>query len=121
MDIYKQEIFGPVVCCIDVDNLDEAIRLVNNSPYGNGTSIFTSSGIHARQYQHEIEVGQVGINLPIPVPLPFFSFTGWKGSFMGDLHAYGKQAVKFYSKTKTITASWKRTPAEAPNMSISLK
>ena len=121
MDIYKQEIFGPVVCCINVDSLDDAIKLVNDSPYGNGTSIFTSSGINARQYQHEIEVGQVGINLPIPVPMPFFSFTGWKGSFMGDLHAYGKQAVKFYTKTKTITASWKRTSASAPNMSISLK
>ncbi len=121
MDIYKQEIFGPVVCCINVDNLEEAISLVNNSPYGNGTSIFTNSGVHARQYQHEIEVGQVGINIPIPVPLPFFSFTGWKGSFMGDLHAYGKQAVKFYTKTKTITASWKRTSATTPNMSISLK
>ncbi len=121
MDIYQQEIFGPVVCCLNVENLDEAIQLVNNSPYGNGTSIFTTSGMHARQYQHEIEVGQVGINLPIPVPLPFFSFTGWKGSFMGDLHAYGKQAVKFYTKTKTITASWKRSPATAPNMSISLK
>ena len=121
MDIYKQEIFGPVVCCLNVNTLDDAIHLVNDSPYGNGTSIFTSSGIHARQYQHEIEVGQVGINLPIPVPLPFFSFTGWKGSFMGDLHAYGKQAVKFYTKTKTITASWKRSPAAAPNMSISLK
>ena len=124
MDIYRQEIFGPVVCCINVDSLDEAINLVNDSPYGNGTSIFTSSGVHARQYQHEIQVGQVGINLPIPVPLPFFSFTGWKGSFMGDLHAYGKQAVKFYTKTKTITASWKcssHTATQAPNMSISLK
>ena len=124
MDIYQQEIFGPVVCCLNVENLQEAIALVNASPYGNGTSIFTSSGVHARQYQHEIEVGQVGINLPIPVPLPFFSFTGWKGSFMGDLHAYGKQAVKFYTKTKTITASWKQTAhssAQVPNMSISLK
>lgn len=121
MDIYKQEIFGPVVCCINVDDLDEAITLVNNNPYGNGTSIFTNSGVHARQYQHEIEVGQVGINIPIPVPLPFFSFTGWKGSFMGDLHAYGKQAVKFYTKTKTITASWKRASTTTPNMSISLK
>lgn len=121
MDIYKQEIFGPVVCCINVDNLDDAIQLVNNSPYGNGTSIFTTSGITARQYQHEIEVGQVGINLPIPVPLPFFSFTGWKGSFMGDLHAYGKQAVKFYTKTKTVTASWKQASTTTPNMSIALK
>jgi malonate-semialdehyde dehydrogenase (acetylating)/methylmalonate-semialdehyde dehydrogenase len=124
MDIYQQEIFGPVICCMKVDSLSEAIHLVNSNPYGNGTSIFTSSGVHARHYQHEIEVGQVGINLPIPVPLPFFSFTGWKGSFMGDLHAYGKQAVRFYTKTKTITASWKlasQTSGQAPNMSISLK
>jgi malonate-semialdehyde dehydrogenase (acetylating)/methylmalonate-semialdehyde dehydrogenase len=121
MDIYKEEIFGPVVSCINVDTLDEAIALVNQNPYGNGTSIFTQSGISARKYQHEIEVGQVGINLPIPVPLPFFSFTGWKGSFMGDLHAYGKQAVRFYTETKTITASWKSASVQAPNMSISLK
>jgi len=121
MDIYKEEIFGPVVSCINVDSLDEALTLVNKNPYGNGTSIFTTSGVHARKYQHEVEVGQVGINLPIPVPLPFFSFTGWKGSFMGDLHAYGKQAVRFYTETKTVTASWKEASTQTPNMSISLK
>jgi len=121
MDIYKEEIFGPVVSCISVNSFNEAIALVNSNPYGNGTSIFTTSGVHARRYQHEVEVGQVGINLPIPVPLPFFSFTGWKGSFMGDLHAYGKQAVRFYTETKTITASWKEPTTHAPNMSISLK
>jgi len=121
MEIYQQEIFGPVVCCMNVDSLDDALTLVNSSPYGNGTSIFTRSGVSARRYQHEVTVGQVGINLAIPVPLPFFSFTGWKGSFMGDLHAYGKQAVRFYTETKTITSSWKDTPAQAPNMSISLK
>jgi malonate-semialdehyde dehydrogenase (acetylating)/methylmalonate-semialdehyde dehydrogenase len=121
MDIYKEEIFGPVVSCMQADSLEDAIELVNNCPYGNGTSIFTASGASARKYQHDIEVGQVGINLAIPVPLPFFSFTGWKGSFMGDLHAYGKQAVRFYTETKTITANWKTSPAQAPNMSISLK
>lgn len=121
MEIYKEEIFGPVVCCMNVASLDEALALVNASPYGNGTSIFTTSGIHARKYQHEVQVGQVGINIPIPVPLPFFSFTGWKGSFMGDLHAYGKQAVRFYTETKTITASWKEATTHTPNMSIALK
>lgn len=121
MDIYKEEIFGPVVSCLNVASLDEALELVNNSPYGNGTSIFTSSGINARRYQHEVSVGQVGINIPIPVPLPFFSFTGWKGSFMGDLHAYGKQAVRFYTETKTVTSSWKSSPSQGPNMSIALK
>ncbi|MEQ5836772.1 CoA-acylating methylmalonate-semialdehyde dehydrogenase [Marinobacter sp. NFXS9] len=119
MDIYKEEIFGPVLSCMEVDNLGEAIELINNSPYGNGTSIFTNSGGAARRFQHEIEVGQVGINIPIPVPLPFFSFTGWKGSFYGDQHAYGKQAVKFYTETKTITARWFSSDAVAgPNFSI---
>jgi malonate-semialdehyde dehydrogenase (acetylating) / methylmalonate-semialdehyde dehydrogenase len=128
MSIYQQEIFGPVLCCMVVDTLDEAIALVNNNPYGNGTSIFTSSGGAARKYQHEIEVGQVGINVPIPVPLPFFSFTGWKNSFYGDLHAYGKQAIRFYTETKTITARWFDEEAntqsgagEQPNMTINLR
>ncbi|TKV69232.1 CoA-acylating methylmalonate-semialdehyde dehydrogenase [Marinobacter panjinensis] len=122
MDIYKEEIFGPVLCCMEVDTLADAIALVNDSPYGNGTSIFTNSGGAARRYQHEIEVGQVGINVPIPVPLPFFSFTGWKGSFYGDQHAYGKQAVKFYTETKTITARWFNSDAVAEtNFSIRMR
>lgn len=124
MSIYKEEIFGPVLCCIESDSLDAAIELVNASPYGNGTSIFTASGAAARKYQHEIDVGQVGINVPIPVPLPFFSFTGWKGSFYGDQHAYGKQAVRFYTETKTITSRWFESDiavASTPNMSINLR
>lgn len=122
MAIYQQEIFGPVLCCMCVDTLEEAIALVNRNPYGNGTSIFTASGAAARKYQHEIEVGQVGINVPIPVPLPFFSFTGWKNSFYGDLHAYGKQAVRFYTETKTITARWFEDDIPSgPNMTINLR
>ncbi|MFW8589477.1 CoA-acylating methylmalonate-semialdehyde dehydrogenase [Glaciecola sp. 2405UD65-10] len=122
MAIYQQEIFGPVLCCICVDTLDEAIQLVNANPYGNGTSIFTASGGVARKYQSNVEVGQVGINVPIPVPLPFFSFTGWKNSFYGDLHAYGKQAVRFYTETKTITARWFEDDAVSDvNMTIHLK
>jgi len=122
MEIYKQEIFGPVLCCMVVDTLEEAIALVNSNPFGNGTSIFTASGAAARKYQHEIEVGQVGINVPIPVPLPFFSFTGWKNSFYGDLHAYGKQAVRFYTETKTVTARWfENDIPSGPNMTIELK
>lgn len=122
MSIYQQEIFGPVLCCMVVDTLEQAIALVNRNPFGNGTSIFTASGAAARKYQHEIEVGQVGINVPIPVPLPFFSFTGWKNSFYGDLHAYGKQAVRFYSETKTITARWFEDDIPSgPNMTIELK
>ncbi|KFZ31683.1 methylmalonate-semialdehyde dehydrogenase [Pseudidiomarina salinarum] len=124
MEIYKNEIFGPVLCTTEVNSLEEAIALVNANPYGNGTSIFTASGAAARKYQHEVEVGQVGINIPIPVPLPFFSFTGWKGSFFGDLHAYGKQGVRFYSETKTITARWFESDiadASGPNMTIHLQ
>lgn len=123
MSIYKEEIFGPVLSVICVDTLEEAIALINKHPCGNGTSIFTASGAAARKYQHEIEVGQVGINVPIPVPLPFFSFTGWKASFYGDQHAYGKQAVRFYTETKTITARWFESDIEAsgPNMTIHLK
>lgn len=82
MSIYTQEIFGPVLVCIEVETLQEAIELVNRNPYGNGTSIFTANGAAARKYQHEIQVGQVGINVPIPVPLPFFSFTGWRAVSM---------------------------------------
>lgn len=126
MEIYKQEIFGPVLCVINVETLEEAITLINNDFRGNGTAIFTDSGAAARKFQHEVLVGQVGINIPIPVPLPFFSFTGWRGSFLGDLHAYGKQAVRFYTETKTVTARWfeSEIPDSAhkgPNMSIQLK
>ena len=122
MQIYQQEIFGPVLCCMHVDTLAEAIELVNANPFGNGTSIFTASGAAARHYQSNVEVGQVGINVPIPVPLPFFSFTGWKNSFYGDLHAYGKQAIRFYTETKTITARWfDDEAASGPNMTINLK
>ena len=125
MSIYQEEIFGPVLCCMKVDTLEEAIQLINSLEVGNGTSIFTQHGGAARKFQHEILVGQVGINIPIPVPLPFFSFTGWRGSFRGDLHAYGKQAVRFYTETKTITARWTYAEEEVvgtqPNMSINLR
>lgn len=122
MSIYQQEIFGPVLVCLEVDTLDEAIALVNANPYGNGTSVFTASGAAARKFQHEIQVGQVGINVPIPVPLPFFSFTGWRGSFYGDLHAYGKQAVRFYTETKTVTSRWFEDDIPTgPNLTIHLR
>ncbi len=123
MDIYKEEIFGPALLLLKADTLDEAIKIINANPYGNGTSIFTNSGAAARKFQHEIEVGQIGINLPIPVPLPFFSFTGWRKSFFGDLHSYGKQGVRFYTETKTITARWfeEDVPGGNVNMTIALK
>ena len=122
MEIYKEEIFGPVLCCVFVDTLDEAIALINRNPYGNGTSLFTASGAAARKFQQQIEVGQVGINIPIPVPLPFFSFTGWKNSFYGDQHTYGKQGVRFYTETKTVTSRWfDDEVVTGPNMSINLR
>ncbi len=106
MQIYTQEIFGPVLVVLTVDTLDEAIALVNRNPFGNGTGLFTQSGAAARKFQSEIDVGQVGINIPIPVPVPFFSFTGSRGSKLGDLGPYGKQVVQFYTQTKTVTARW---------------
>ena len=106
MRIYQEEVFGPVLVCLNAASLPDAIKLVNSSPYGNGTAVFTTSGAHARQFQYEIDVGQVGINVPIPVPLPFFSFTGSRGSFRGSSHFYGKQGVSFYTQTKTITSNW---------------
>lgn len=126
MSIYKEEIFGPVLVAMEAKTLDAAIEIVNANPYGNGASLFTSSGAAARDFQHRVEAGQVGINLPIPVALPFFSFTGWKGSFYGDLHTYGKQGALFYTETKTITSRWfteKSTEKSAggANMTIRLK
>ncbi|KAJ0048255.1 hypothetical protein Pint_16927 [Pistacia integerrima] len=110
MECYKEEIFGPVLLCMRADSLEEAINIVNKNKYGNGASIFTSSGIAARKFHTEIEAGQVGINVPIPVPLPFFSFTGSKASFAGDLNFYGKAGVNFYTQIKTITQQWKDLP-----------
>ncbi|AWT48338.1 methylmalonate-semialdehyde dehydrogenase (CoA acylating) [Psychrobacter sp. YP14] len=106
MQIYSQEIFGPVLCIMRADSLDEAIEIINANPNGNGTAIFTQSGAAAHKFQQDIDVGQVGINLPIPVPLPMFSFSGSRASKLGDLGPYGKQAVQFYTQTKTVTARW---------------
>ncbi|XP_058190863.1 methylmalonate-semialdehyde dehydrogenase [acylating], mitochondrial [Rhododendron vialii] len=111
MECYKEEIFGPVLLCLQADSLEEAINFVNRNKYGNGASIFTTSGVVARKFQTEIEAGQVGINVPIPVPLPFFSFTGSKASFAGDLNFYGKGGVHFYTQVKTVTQQWKDSPS----------
>ncbi|KAL0484115.1 malonate-/methylmalonate-semialdehyde dehydrogenase [Acrasis kona] len=111
--VYKEEVFGPVLCVMEAETLDDAIKIINNNPYGNGTAIFTRNGPAARHFQHEVDVGQVGINVPIPVPLPFFSFTGSRGSIRGDLNFYGKMGVYFYTKLKTVTASWKEDDVTA--------
>jgi len=106
MAIYEQEIFGPVLVILFAQTLDEAISLINANPNGNGTAVFTQSGASARRFQEEVDVGQVGINVPIPVPVPLFSFTGSRASKLGDLGPYGKQAVLFYTQTKTVTQRW---------------
>ncbi|KAK7203523.1 Aldehyde/histidinol dehydrogenase [Myxozyma melibiosi] len=113
MACYEQEIFGPVLVVVNVDTLDDAIELVNANRYGNGVAIFTKSGPVAAKFQREIEAGQVGINVPIPVPLPMFSFTGNKGSILGDLNFYGKAGLHFYTQLKTVTALWKSDDADA--------
>jgi len=107
---YENEIFAPVLCCVAVDTMEEAMEFTNSNMYGNGTAIFTSNGAAARKFQNEIDVGNVGVNVPIPVPLPMFSFTGSRGSIQGDIHFYGKQGIQFFTKTKTITSSWQYTP-----------
>ena len=121
--VYTHEIFGPVLVIVSVDNLDEAIDLVNRNPYGNGTGIFTQSGAAARKFQNEIDVGQVGINVPIPVPVPYFSFTGSRGSKLGDLGPYGKQVIQFYTQVKTVTSRWFDDETTSPGIhtTISLK
>lgn len=117
---YKEEIFGPVLVVRAVDTLEEAIAVTNRNPYGNGCAIFTSSGAVARKFQHEVDVGQVGINVPIPVPLPFFSFTGSRGSIRGDVHFYGKQGVQFYTQIKTVTSNWDVAKAGSSGPSLSM-
>jgi malonate-semialdehyde dehydrogenase (acetylating)/methylmalonate-semialdehyde dehydrogenase len=106
MSIYQEEIFGPVLVVLRVDTLQQAIDLVNGNPYGNGVAIFTNSGGAARHFEHDIEVGMVGVNVPIPVPMAFFSFGGWKASLFGDLHMHGVEGIQFNTRTKAVTARW---------------
>ncbi len=106
MDSYRNEIFGPVLEVIRARTYDEALRLVNDNPYGNGTAIFTRDGGAARQFQFDAQVGMVGINVPIPVPVAYYSFGGWKGSLFGDLHMYGPEGIQFYTRGKVVTARW---------------
>ncbi|CAL7950331.1 unnamed protein product [Xylocopa violacea] len=107
MRCYTEEIFGPVLSCIFTDTMDEAFNIINSNPYGNGTAVFTTNGATARAFANRIEAGQIGINVPIPVPLPMFSFTGNKGSFLGDSHFYGKHGINFHTQVKTITQLWR--------------
>jgi malonate-semialdehyde dehydrogenase (acetylating) / methylmalonate-semialdehyde dehydrogenase len=109
MDVYQQEIFGPVLSVVRSDNVDDAIALINANPYGNGTAIFTSSGEAARRFQRGVHVGMIGINVPVPVPMAFYSFGGWKDSLFGDKHVHGPEGVSFYTRAKVVTARWPHT------------
>ena len=117
MEIYQEEIFGPVLIVLRADTFDAALSLINRNPYGNGTAIFTRSGHWARRFENEIEVGMVGINVPIPVPMAFFSFGGWKASLFGDLHMHGMEGVNFYTRSKVVTSRW---PAPAEHSAATL-
>jgi malonate-semialdehyde dehydrogenase (acetylating)/methylmalonate-semialdehyde dehydrogenase len=106
MELAREEIFGPVLSLIHVDTLDEAIDAVNASRFGNGVSIFTESGAAVRRFKHDVEAGMVGVNIGVAAPVAFFPFSGWKDSFLGDLHAHGPDAVEFYTRKKTVTSRY---------------
>jgi malonate-semialdehyde dehydrogenase (acetylating)/methylmalonate-semialdehyde dehydrogenase len=104
--VYDDEIFGPVLSVVRVDSYDDAVRLVNDNPYGNGVALFTRDGGAARRFQYEAQVGMVGVNVPIPVPVAYYSFGGWKASLFGDTHMYGPEGIHFYTRTKVVTSRW---------------
>jgi malonate-semialdehyde dehydrogenase (acetylating) / methylmalonate-semialdehyde dehydrogenase len=106
MDAYKDEIFGPVLGITRVETYDEAVRMVNENPYGNGTAIFTRDGGVARQFEFDVQAGMVGVNVPIPVPVAYYSFGGWKQSLFGDRHIYGPEGIDFYTRGKVVTSRW---------------
>lgn len=106
MRCYDDEIFGPVLSVVRVDTYDQALRVIQENPYGNGTAIFTRDGGAARQFQFDVEVGMVGINVPVPVPMAYYSFGGWKASLFGDLHMYGPEGIQFYTRGKVVTSRW---------------
>ncbi|HWH19790.1 MAG TPA: aldehyde dehydrogenase family protein, partial [Solirubrobacterales bacterium] len=106
MEIAQEEVFGPVLSVIRAESLEEAIGIINAGRYGNGTSIFTESGAAVRTYRHDVEVGMIGVNIGVAAPVAFFPFSGWKGSFFGDLHAHGADAVEFYTRKKTVTSRY---------------
>jgi malonate-semialdehyde dehydrogenase (acetylating)/methylmalonate-semialdehyde dehydrogenase len=118
MEVYKNEIFGPVLVVLRTQTLDEAIEIVNRNPFANGTAIFTESGGAARRFQNEVSVGMVGVNVPIPVPVAFYSFGGWKSSLFGDLHVHGTESIKFYTRTKAVTTRWPHQDTPAPGFNM---
>ena len=120
MTIYTEEIFGPVLCVVGVETLEDAVEFINRNPNSNGVALFTQDGGAARYFQNNIDVGQVGINVPIPVPVAWFSFTGSRASKLGDLGPNGKQAVQFWTQTKTVTARWS-AHTKSVNTTISMR
>lgn len=122
MRCYREEIFGPVLLCLNVDTLDDAIETINANEFGNGVAIFTSSGPTAESFRRRIEAGQVGINVPIPVPLPMFSFTGNKRSVAGGgaTTFYGRPGINFYTQQKTVTAKWAEEDAISTKADVSM-
>jgi malonate-semialdehyde dehydrogenase (acetylating) / methylmalonate-semialdehyde dehydrogenase len=104
--IVGEEVFGPLLAIVRADTLDDAIALINRSRFGNGTSIFTESGAAVRKYKHDVDAGMIGVNIGVAAPVAFFPFSGWKDSFLGDLHAHGPDAVDFYTRKKTITSRY---------------
>ncbi len=117
MRIYKEEIFGPVLSCVRVDDFAQAVKLVNAHEFGNGVACYTRDGQIAREFSRRIEVGMVGINVPIPVPMAWHGFGGWKRSLFGDMHAYGEEGVRFYTRQKSVMQRWPNLRCRPPNRS----
>jgi malonate-semialdehyde dehydrogenase (acetylating)/methylmalonate-semialdehyde dehydrogenase len=113
MDVYRDEVFGPLLVVLRADSFEEALTIVNANPYGNGAAIFTNDGGVAREFRTRVSAGMVGINVPIPVPTAPFSFGGWKDSLFGDLHMYGREGVLFNTRAKVVTERW---PQHRPNL-----
>ncbi|HEY9067932.1 MAG TPA: aldehyde dehydrogenase family protein, partial [Burkholderiaceae bacterium] len=118
MRIYKEEIFGPVLSCVRAKDLAEAVQLVNEHEFGNGVACFTSDGNVAREFSRRVQVGMVGINVPIPVPMAWHGFGGWKKSLFGDMHAYGEEGVRFYTKQKSVMQRWPASIAKGAEFAM---
>jgi malonate-semialdehyde dehydrogenase (acetylating) / methylmalonate-semialdehyde dehydrogenase len=119
MEIYREEIFGPVLCVVRVSSYDEAVALINANEYGNGTAIFTNDGGAARRFEEDVQVGMIGVNVPIPVPVAYYSFGGWKRSLFGNTHAHGAEGVHFFTRAKVVTSRW-INPAARPKGGLEL-
>ena len=119
MEIYREEIFGPVLSVVRVTSYDDAVALVNANDYGNGVAVFTNDGGAARRFERDVQVGMIGVNVPIPVPVAAYSFGGWKSSLFGDTHAYGPEGVHFFTRGKVVTSRW-IDPSDRPEGGLEL-